>query len=314
MDISIVIPVFNCLHLTRACVETVEQTIGDRRDFEVIISDDGSTDGTTDWVGTLAPERYRLVRSEQNTGYAGAVNRAAHATRSRLLLLLNNDTLLLPGWLEPMLTVHATAARVGVVGNIQRKAGTGLIDHAGVRFMTSGYPLHVGSGASGWPRGGYRRWPAVTAACCLIERASFQHLGGLDCGYRNGYEDVDFCLRAGEAGLRHYVAQDSVIEHHVSASPGRLDHEDQNLTRFLERWREKLQAWAASVPAESIERDLERLHEHRRSDALRYLRKHAHRPWRYNGTRLVRAVRSLLARPPRPALPAVEEHAFFVRP
>src|SRR5450432_326197 len=69
-DLSIIIPVFNCLELTRACLASLEETIGQRQDFEVILVDDGSTDGTRAWLSTLPAPRYRVLINETNRGYA----------------------------------------------------------------------------------------------------------------------------------------------------------------------------------------------------------------------------------------------------
>lgn len=308
--LSIVIPVHNRLDLTQICLRTIEATIGQRDDFEVIIVDDGSKDGTAEWTAQLPQPRYRTLRQNPNRGYARANNAAAEIARGRLLLLLNNDTELRPGWLEPMLEVHAKAPEVGIVGNIQVKHRTRTIDHAGVCFLVDGRPLHVAQGLTRLPPGEFRRWPAVTAACCLLERSLFLELGGFATDFRNGYEDVDLCLRAWQAGYRHYVAHRSVIEHHVSASPGRMAAEEENRAFFLTRWAGFLREWAertAPPPSEAHP-------EHRRAEAWRYLRKHAYRPWRYNGPRLARSLRTVLTReqPPQPRA-LDDERAFFVR-
>lgn len=308
--LSIIIPVHNRLDLTEICVRTIEETIGKRDDFEVIIVDDGSRDGTPAWTAQLPAPRYRSLRLDPNRGYARANNAAAEIAGGRLLLLLNNDTELRPGWLEPMLAVHASAPDVGIVGNIQLKHGTRTIDHAGVCFLDDGRPLHVAQGLTRLPPAEFRRWPAVTAACCLLERSLFLQFGGFATDFRNGYEDVDLCLRMWEAGHRHYVAHRSVIEHHVSASPGRMAAEEENRAFFLGRWGAKLRDWARRTAPAVIEVQPE----HQRAEAWRYLRKHANRPWRYNGPRFARSVRTVLVReePPQP-LPADDEQSFFVR-
>lgn len=308
--LSIIIPVHNRLDLTEICVRTIEETIGARDDFEVIIVDDGSRDGTPQWTAKLPAPRYRTLRHDPNRGYARANNAAAEIAQGRLLLLLNNDTELRPGWLEPMLRVHSIAPDVGFVGNIQLKHGTRTIDHAGVCFLTDGRPLHVAQGLTRLPAGEFRRWPAVTAACCLIERELFLRLGGFATDFRNGYEDVDLCLRAWEAGYRHYVAHGSVIEHHVSASPGRMAAEEENRAQFLQLWAAKLGDWARRTAPSPLDSNVE----HHQAEAWRYLRKHAYRPWRYNGPRLARSVRSVLVREKAPEPPGLDdEQAYFVR-
>ncbi|MBT5690921.1 MAG: hypothetical protein HOI65_07380, partial [Opitutae bacterium] len=79
-------------------------------------------------------------------------------------------------------------------------------------------------------------WRAVTAACFVIRRDVFMAHDGFDISFRNGFEDVDLCMRLGEKGFRHYVANESQIFHHVSQSPGRKLHESRNAQIFLERW------------------------------------------------------------------------------
>ena len=318
LELSIVIPVFNCLALTQACLKSLEETIGARSDFEVIVVDNASTDGTAEWLSALPAPRYRIIRNEKNLGFAAANNAAARVAAGRQLLLLNNDTVLLPGWLEPMQRVLARAEKAGLVGNIQREAESGLIDHAGILFTLDGVPRHFGKDSVAPPAGEYRRFPAVTGACCLLRRDVFLRLGGFREQFQNGYEDVDFCLRLREEGLYCYVANRSVIYHHVSASAGRHQGDAANFARLGEIWRPLIdqradamraaearrREWPSLAPAE------ERLHRERRRDGWRYVRKHGWRPWRYNAGRLRQAVGGILARPPGPP-PATEFEPFF---
>ncbi len=316
MEVTLIIPVFNCLSLTQACVAAVEATLGTRGEWEGIIVDDASTDDTPAWLATLSAPRWRVVTQPANRGYAAANNAAATQARGRFLVLLNNDTVPRPGWLEQMIEVHAAAPAAGIVGNVQFEARTGRLDHAGVMFDSEGRPFHVGKAAKRAPRGDWAEWPAVTAACCLMERTLFERLGGFDEAFRNGCEDVDICLRASEAGRRHYVAHRSVVLHHVSSSPGRRDHDAANLALLLDRWqdrvRERAKAWPSSWRrAEHLEKERV-LREHHRDDGWRYLRKHALRPWRYNWTRLVTALRGVSERPDA-AVPAAQNGDLQVR-
>ena len=319
LELSIVIPVFNCVALTQACLKSLEETIGTRSDFEVIIVDNASTDGTAEWLSTLPAPRYRIIRNERNLGYAAANNAAARVADGRLLLLLNNDTVLLPAWLEPMLRVLAHVEKAGLVGNVQREAETGLIDHAGILFTVEGAPRHFGMDLVSPPPQEYRRFPAVTGACWLLPRAVFIGLRGFSEDYLNSYEDVDFCLRLRQEGLYCYVANRSVIYHHVSASPGRRQADVANFAKFGERWgatisglaeihrqiTAKRTQWTAMLPSEKqIQRE-------RRQDGWRYLQKHAWRPWRYNAGRLRRAFTGILSRLPAPPRVSVVEPFFF---
>jgi GT2 family glycosyltransferase len=239
VQVSFIIPLFNNLALTRACVESLQATLPPGFTHEIILVDDGSTDGTRDWLATLAAP-YRVVLNERNLGYAGANNRGIKIAQGDLLVLLNNDLVLLPRWLEPMLAAHGSfAGRAGLIGNVQREVRTGLVDHTGIVVNAQGKPVHDRTPPSWLARLVFplRVVPAVTGACVLVERALWQELGGFDEAYVNGGEDVDLCFRARAAGRTNAVALRSIVRHHVSASLGRKARDEENSYRLARRWR-----------------------------------------------------------------------------
>ncbi len=290
MQVSIITPLFNRLDLTRACLESLRRTL-DGWDYEWILIDDGSTDGTREFLRMLAAEdpRVRVVLNDAPRGYAANNNHGARIARAPLLCLLNNDTVLLPGWLEPMARLARLLQDVACVGNVQREPGSGLVDHAGIYFNLAGEAQHAARNEPTPPRADYLEWPAVTAACCVIRRKIFLKLGGFDEAFHNGSEDVDFCLRAQTRGFRHFVANRSVIYHYVSASPGRKQSEEENLRIFRERWLAHLQTG----------RNVHRLRSQQAAEGWDYLRKRRWRPWRYNLWRVSHALGQILSpRPP----------------
>ncbi len=251
MQVSFVIPLYNCLPLTQAMVASLQAAMPPDLTHEIILVDDGSTDGTRDWLAGLTspPGPFRVILNEHNLGYAGANNRGAAAARGDLLGLLNNDLVLSPGWLEPILAVHQQLGpRAGLVGNVQRNARTGAIDHSGIFINHRGKPEHDTSlplGLRFRPRDTWRPADAVTGACTFVRRELFIQLGGFDEGFANGGEDVDFCLRSRAAGHLSAVALRSVVRHHISASPGRKLRDEQNSRRLTLRWRDELARLAA---------------------------------------------------------------------
>lgn len=235
MKLSFIIPLYNNLPLTQAMWSTLRATLPAGLEHEVIFADDGSTDGTRAWLASLPPP-CRAVLNERNLGFAATCNRAAATATGDVLFFLNNDLVLLPGWLEPMLAVLAGHPRAGVVGNVQLNFATGAVDHAGIHFDHQGKPAHLTrTGFAAW-----RETPAVTGACFGIRTELWRRLGGFDERYINGCEDVDLCLRAGAAGCVNGVALRSRVRHHISASIGRKLRDEQNTFRLVARWRDRI--------------------------------------------------------------------------
>jgi O-antigen biosynthesis protein len=245
--VSFIIPLYNCLPLTQAMLASLQATVPAGLAHEIVFVDDGSSDGTREWLETLVGPPFRVLRNPRNLGYAAGNNRGAALARGEYLALLNNDLVLTPGWLEPMLATHASLGdRAGLIGNVQLDAKTGAVDHAGLVVDITGKPVHarsLPSGLSRWWRP-VRIVPAVTGACLLVTRALWQQLGGFDEGFVNGGEDIDLCFRARADGRVNAVTFRSVVRHHVSASPGRKTRDEQNSFRLARRWRDELIAAA----------------------------------------------------------------------
>jgi len=245
--LSVIIPLYNCLPLTQAMLASLQATLPAGLAHEIIFVDDGSTDGTRAWLSTLTAPPFRVLLNERNLGYAVGNNRAAALARGELLALLNNDLVLTPGWLEPMLAAHAALGpRAGLIGNVQLDAKTGAVDHAGLVVNSTGKPVHLRCLPPPWSRAWrpVRPVPAVTGACLLVARDLWTQLGGFDEAYLNGGEDIDLGFRARAAGRTNAVALRSVIRHHVSSSPGRKARDEQNSHRLACRWHREFLAAA----------------------------------------------------------------------
>ena len=138
MDVSILLSVRNRLDLTRACLESLERTTGRIR-YEVILTDDASSDGTPGYLRTL-PQAALPVPAQR----AAPRLRRQHQRRPRnsrrrpSSALLHHDTVLLPDWLSPMLKLLRGKLDIGCVGNVQREPFSGLIDHVGIQFDAAG--------------------------------------------------------------------------------------------------------------------------------------------------------------------------------
>lgn len=236
MQVSFIIPVYNQVGHTRRCLEALETNLNPTTAHEIILINDGSTAETRSFLDTL-PETIRVEHLPENQGFAAATNHGAGIARGRWLCLLNNDVEITPDSIEDMLAAKQLHPDAGVIGNVQVSTESGDVDHAGIRFIDGGYPVHDRPSAGELTqRPDVESAYAVTAACCLVDRPWFNNIGGFDTDYQNGFEDVDLCLRAREAGWGVYISNRSVVKHAVSASQGRGRFEYRNARKFLQRW------------------------------------------------------------------------------
>ena len=269
-SVSIIIPLYNRIQMTKECLDSLEETIKSV-DYEVILIDDCSQDSTRDFIKTLG-HPYRAVFNDSNCGYAISNNKAARLAKGEFLCLVNNDTILAPGWLEPMLSIFDQNSKIGAVGNIQISPQTNRIEHAGVFFDLDGNPGHVRKGSKDFPRSTYQEWNAVTGACLLIKTRVFHQLKGFDESYVNGSEDIDLCVRLRLAGFHNFVANTSHIYHYGSSSPGRYAYDDSNTRLFQEKWGKITRIWGRHEwPSE-------------------YMRRYAKQWWRFNARKFCLAI------------------------
>ncbi len=250
MKVSFIIPLYNGLALTQACLRTLRETVPAGLAHEIIFVDDCSTDGTRDWLASLADDpAIQILLNEVNCGYADSNNRGAHRARGDYLALINSDLEFLPGWLEPMLTALDQDPSLAIVGNVQRRVDDDSVDHAGIRFCANAKLEHIQElpSPASIARRPLRYVPAVTAACCLVRRELFMAprpdgiipaQPGFRVSYRNGGEDVDLCLEQLQRGYRIGVCLNSVVRHHVSASRGTArPHDEANSRNLFGHWR-----------------------------------------------------------------------------
>jgi GT2 family glycosyltransferase len=235
IECSIIIPTFNGAALLERCLGTI---FADRPGtaHEVIVVDDGSTDETQRVVADYG-DAVRVVHHPENAGFAAACNVGSTTARGRFLVFLNNDTRPRPGWLDALVAYarkHPGAAAIGA----KLLYPDDTVQHGGVVFCQDGYPRHLYAGfPSDHPAvNRARRLQAVTAACLLVHRDAFDRAGGFDEAYRNGFEDVDLCLRLGESGCEIHYCPACVVEHLESVSDGRFLHDRENVRRYRDQW------------------------------------------------------------------------------
>ncbi|MBC7355517.1 MAG: glycosyltransferase family 2 protein [Desulfomicrobiaceae bacterium] len=241
--LSIIIPVYGQWRFTRDCLQSLHKELP-AWPVEIIVVDNGSEDETAHELpglgAALFGAAFRLVRHPANLGFARGCNSGAAHAQGAFLLFLNNDTLALPGFADPL--VAALRAQGGIVGSRLLYPGAERVQHVGVAFTPGPKVCHVFEQfpASHPAVNRPRRVQAVTGAALALPRELFQRLGGFDEGYTNGLEDVDLCLRAQGLGEPIQCQPQSTLIHFTSQTPGRFAAETANALRFAARWKEHI--------------------------------------------------------------------------
>lgn len=239
--VAIIMLTWNGLHYTRECLESLrELTTG--VEYQVIVVDNGSTDGTRDYLRSLG--WVQLIENETNLGYVRGNNQGiAAAPKGWDVLLLNNDMRIIqPDWLQRMREVANSHPAYGMVG-CRLLMSDGKLLHAGTYMPTDSF--------WGWQIGGgeedigqyhrVREVDGIVGACMYLRRDVIDSVGVLDERFFSYYEDTDYCLRVRQAGYRIVVAGDVSLIHHenVSTKLNKVDFWGMYGTSqaiFLEKW------------------------------------------------------------------------------
>jgi GT2 family glycosyltransferase/glycosyltransferase involved in cell wall biosynthesis len=245
VDVSIIIPVFNQLEYTHACLASL-QTVEEQTRFEIIIVDDCSTDKTAEVLPEVDGITYLL--NEKNSGFVASCNRGAQKARGKYLVFLNNDTLVKPGWLTALLDTFKEERRAGIVGSKLLYPDGRLQEAGGIIWQD----------ASGWNYGKFddpgkpeynylRDVDYCSAAALMVPKALFESAGGFDSRYAPGYyEDTDLAFKVRQAGYRVLYQPLSEVIHYEGAtggtdiSTGAKKHQEINRSTFAEVWSAEL--------------------------------------------------------------------------
>ncbi len=203
-----------------------EQTF---KDFDVTVVDNGSTDGSAEYLAREWPE-VRVIELAGNTGFPAAVNRGIEAGDGEYVALLNNDIELSANWMERLVGELDRDPELGfVTGKILRFAERDVIEQAGHDFYTCG--LFAPRGLDQRDTGQYDD-PAPTAivsgAAAMYRRAAVDRADGFDEDYFLYCEDADLCLRMLLAGYRGLYVPAPEAYHVRGGTAGR----DPGQTRF----------------------------------------------------------------------------------
>ncbi|TLM65410.1 MAG: glycosyltransferase family 2 protein [Deltaproteobacteria bacterium] len=236
--VSVLIVNWNGLRHLQACLDSLAAQ--SFRNFEVVLVDNGSVDGSVAFVR----ERYpwvQLVELPENSGFAGGNNAGLPSCRGTYVVTLNNDTVTDPGWLAELVRVADANPRAGMVGcRICRNDDPECLDSLGVKVCADGNSRGAYRGARFSALAVPEVMPILLPSACaaLYRRAMLDEIGFFDEEFFAYCEDTDLGLRGRLAGWDALLASNAVVLHKYSQTGGAL-------SPFKLRLVERNHYWAA---------------------------------------------------------------------
>lgn len=218
---TIIIPNYNGIKFLPDCIASLQkQTVGE---FEILIVDNGSSDGSTGWIkkSAEADRRIRLISLPENKGFAGGVNEGLRAADSEYILLLNNDTIAEPDFVEQLEKSISRSDDIFAVSAQMIKASDHtLIDSAGDGITWLGWAYQRGIDEK---RELYQTGKNIFSACAgaaIYRKKIMNEIGFFDEMHFAYLEDIDLSWRARLAGYKIIYSPEAKVYHLGSATSG----------------------------------------------------------------------------------------------
>lgn len=236
---SIVILTYNELPLTKLCLASIKKYTAEK-DIEMIIVDNGSSDGTVDYLKSIPS--IKTIFNEKNLGFGKGCNQGLDIATGDTVLFLNNDTIVTKNWLQSMLTLLYSDEKIGMVGPVSNYVSGPqriAVDYNTIDriddFSNSYCQKNVGKS---------KRVMRLVGFCLLVKKEVLDKIGGFDERFEYGsFEDDDLCLRTLIEGYQLRIAYDSFVHHHGHATfTANQDINIQHLyhinrQRFIDKWK-----------------------------------------------------------------------------
>ncbi|MCL6098899.1 MAG: glycosyltransferase [Bacteroidetes bacterium] len=250
---SVIIPVYNKVEFTQKCLETIYSVNNGREDFEVIVVNNASSDETEKFLISACEEYHdlKVVNNKTNKGFAGACNAGAAAAEGKVLVFLNNDTMVRENWLSYGINRLLMDESIGIVGS-KLLYPDRTIQHSGVEYLLNVHPEYPL-----WPVHRYLGLKeddpivnqpgfveAVTGACLFISSDLFKSVHGFEEEYVMYFEDLDLCFKILQAGKKIYYEPKSVVIHFEGKSTpdeaSRYKMSGSAAVKFYTKWKNEI--------------------------------------------------------------------------
>lgn len=238
METSIIILTYNQLELTKQCLDSINRHTN-MENIEIIVIDNGSTDGTVEYLKSLPYIKSGF--NKENQGFAKGCNQGYKMASGENILFLNNDTIVTEYWLDAMLRCLHSSEKVGLVGPVSNYVSGP--QQIAVTYQDIGEIDSFASSYCKQNEGKYKRVLRLVGFCLLVKSEVLKKIGGFDERFEIGsFEDDDLCLRAAIEGYQLLIANDSFVHHQGHAtflSNQEINFQylyQVNYSRYIEKW------------------------------------------------------------------------------
>jgi len=243
--VSILILTYNNLQFNQLCLRSVYCNTT-YPNFEVIVVDNASTDGTQGWLTIYAKthSNLRLILNKDNRGFAGGNNQAAFLSTGEFLIFLNNDTVVTNGWVKRLLAHIQSDPKIGLVGPVTNSTGNEA--RISINYRSASEMEAFSDWRAKYFAGKNFDIRMLAFYCVMARKDQYNTLGGLDERFLVGmFEDDDLAVRYHLQDLRVVCAEDVFIHHFQGASFGKLEINkynnlfEENKRKYEEKWGRK---------------------------------------------------------------------------